>query len=77
MTRDDFIKQQNIVYLDCKHKKKNWCLHKNLVISLHAWAFNHLDDVFYFQDASEDNAIHVPFTTRIQTSDLNYKPWFH
>jgi hypothetical protein len=24
--------------------------------------------VFYFQDASEDNGIHVPFTIRIQTA---------
>jgi hypothetical protein len=31
------------------------------------WAFNHIDDVFYFQDASEDNGIHVPFIIRIQT----------
>ncbi len=36
-------------------------------IALHTWAFNHLDDLFYFQDASEDNGIHVPFTIRIQT----------
>jgi hypothetical protein len=39
----------------------------NLAISLCTWAFNHLDDVFYFQDASEDNGIHVPFTIGIQT----------
>jgi hypothetical protein len=61
MIRDDFIKQQDIVYLDCKHKKKNWCLHKNMAISFYTWAFNHPDDVFYFQDANEDNGIHVPF----------------
>jgi len=67
MTRDDFIKQQNIAYLDCKFKKGNWCLHQNPDISLRTWAFNHLDDVFYFQDASEDNGIHVPFTIGIQT----------
>jgi hypothetical protein len=24
MTRDDFIKQQNIAYLDCKHKKREF-----------------------------------------------------
>jgi len=34
---------------------------------LHTWAFNHPDDVFYFQDASEDNGIHFPFTIGIQT----------
>ncbi len=49
-----------------KHKKKNWCLHKNLAISLCTWAFNHPDDVFYFQNASEDNGIHFPFTIGIQ-----------
>jgi len=51
MTRDDFIRQQNIVYLDRKHKKKNWHLHQNSANSLHTWAFSHPDDVFYFQDA--------------------------
>jgi hypothetical protein len=30
-------------------------------------ALNHPDDVCYFQDASEDNGIHVPFTIGIQT----------
>jgi len=38
-----------------------------LAISLHTWAFSHPNDVFYFQDASEDNGIHVPFTIGIQT----------
>jgi len=28
---------------------------------------SHLNDVFYFQDASKDNGIHVPFTIGIQT----------
>jgi hypothetical protein len=68
MTRDDFIKQQDIAYLNHKHKKnKNWHLHKNLAISLRTWAFSHPNDVFYFQDASEDNGIHVPSTIGIQT----------
>jgi hypothetical protein len=53
--------------LDCKHKKQNWHLHKNSAISFHTWAFNHPNDLFYFQDASEDNEIHVPFTIGIQT----------
>jgi len=53
--------------LDRKHKKKSWCLHKNPAISLCTWAFNHPDDVFYFQNASEDNGIHVPFIINIQT----------
>jgi hypothetical protein len=67
MIRDDFIRQQDITYLDCKHKKRSWHLHQNLAISLCIWAFSHLDYVFYFQDASEDNGIHVPFTIGIQT----------
>jgi len=67
MTRYDFIRQQNVAYLDHKHKKRNWHLHQNLAISLRTWAFNHPDDVFYFQDANEDNGIHVPFTIGIQT----------
>ncbi len=66
MTRDDFIRQQNITYLDHKDKR-SWRLHKNPTISLRTWAFSHLDDVFYFQDASENNGIHVPFTIGIQT----------
>jgi hypothetical protein len=67
MTRDDFIGQQDIAYLDCKHIEKSWHLHQNPAISLHTWAFCHPDDVFYFQDTSEDNGIHVPFTIGIQT----------
>jgi hypothetical protein len=39
MARDNFIKQQNIVYLNRKHKRGNWCLHKNPVISIRTWAF--------------------------------------
>jgi hypothetical protein len=57
MTRDDFIKQQDIAYLDHKHKRRSWHLHKNSTISLNTWAFSHPNDVFYFQDASEDNGI--------------------
>jgi len=53
--------------LDRKHKKGSWRLHQNLAISLRTWAFNHPNDVFYFQDASEDNGIHVPFIIGIQT----------
>ncbi len=67
MTRDDFIKQQNIVYLDCKHKKRSWRLHKNPAISLRTWAFSHPNYVFYFQYVNEDNGIHVPFAIGIQT----------
>jgi len=28
------------------------------------WAFSHLDDVFYFQDVSEDNGISCPIHNR-------------
>jgi hypothetical protein len=65
MTKDDFIRQQYIAYLDYKHKRGSWCLDKNPSISLCTWAFNHPDYVFYFQDANEDNGIHVPFTIGI------------
>jgi hypothetical protein len=67
MKRDDFIRQQDIAYLDCKQKKRSWHLHQNLAISLCTWAFTHIDNVFYFQNASEDSGIHVPFTIGIQT----------
>ncbi len=33
MTKDEFIKQQNIIYLDHKHKRRNLHLHKNAAIS--------------------------------------------
>jgi hypothetical protein len=33
MTRDNFIKQQDIVHLGHKHKKWSWHLHKNPAIS--------------------------------------------
>jgi hypothetical protein len=67
MTRDDFIRQQDIAYLDHKHKKRNWRLHKNSAISFCTWEFSHPNDMFYFQDPNEDNGIHVPFTIGIQT----------
>jgi hypothetical protein len=49
-----------------KHKKGTWRLHTNLALSIQSWVCVHLDDVFYFQDASEVNGI-VPFTIGIQT----------
>ncbi len=51
---DNFIKQQDISYLDHKHKK-TWHLHKNSSISICTWAFNQSDDVFYFKDMKEVN----------------------
>jgi len=65
MIRENFIKQQDIAHLDPKHKRWNWCLHKNSTISLCTWPLNHPNDVFYFQDVNEVNEIHVPFTIRI------------
>ncbi len=48
-------------------QKKELVFTQNPTISLFTWAFNHPDDVFYFQDVREDNGIHVPFTIGIQT----------
>jgi hypothetical protein len=64
---DKFIWQQNIVYLDWKHKKANWQLHKNLAISIWSWALHHSKHVFDFQEANEINEIQVPFILGIQT----------
>jgi hypothetical protein len=67
MTKDDFLKIQNIIYLDWKHKKGNWCLHWNLTIFIQSWVCVHHDYVFYFQDAGQVNEIQMPFTIGIQT----------
>ncbi len=67
MTRDDFIRLQNIAYLDKKHKKGSWHLYTNLAISIQFWAFQHSGNVFFFQDVGEINEIQVPFTIGIQT----------
>jgi hypothetical protein len=45
----------------------SWHLHTNLAISIQSWAFQHLKDVFFFQDVGEINKIQVPFTIGIQT----------
>jgi hypothetical protein len=42
MTSDKFMREQDIAYLDPKHKRKSYHLHKNLTISLCTWAFNYL-----------------------------------
>jgi hypothetical protein len=65
MTYDDFLQLQDIAYLDWKHKKGTWCLHTNPTLSIQSWVCAHFDDVFYFQDVSEVNGIHVPFTIGI------------
>jgi hypothetical protein len=63
MTRSNFIRQQDITYLDHKHKR-TWHLHKNSSTSICKWAFNHSDNVFYFQDVNEVNGIHIPSQKR-------------
>jgi hypothetical protein len=67
MTRNDFIRLQDIEYLDRKHKKGSWRLHTNPVISIRSWALQHPEDVFFFQDVGEMNRTQVPFTIGIQT----------
>ncbi len=67
MTWDDFLKLQDIAYLDQKHKMCTWCLHKKLKFLIQSWVCAHLDDAFYFQDPNEVNGIYVPFTIRMQT----------
>jgi hypothetical protein len=67
MTQDDFIRLQNITYLDRKHKKGSWHLHTNPAISIRSWALQHPKDVFFLQDVGEINGIQVPFTIGIQT----------
>jgi len=66
MMKDDFIKQQDIAYLNCKHKRRSWHLHKNPTIFVRTWAFNHSNDVFYFPNVGEVNGIKVPFTIENQ-----------
>ncbi len=67
MRRDEFIRLQDIAYLDQKHKKGSWRLHTNLVISIRSWVLQHPEDVFFLQDVGEINRIQVPFTIGIQT----------
>jgi hypothetical protein len=67
MIRDDFIRLQDIAYLDRKHKKGSWRLHTNPAISIRSWALQHPEDVFFFQDVGEMNGTQVPFTIGIQT----------
>ncbi len=67
MTRDDFLRLQDIVYLKQKHKRGTWRLHTNSTLFIQSWVCVHPNDVFYFQYASEVMGIHVPFTIGIQT----------
>jgi hypothetical protein len=62
MTKDDFIRLQNIVYMDWQHKNMNWQLHKSLKISIQSWVCAHMDDVFYFPEV---NGIQIPFNIGI------------
>jgi len=57
MTWDDFLWLQDITYLDWKHKKGIWHLHKNLTLFIQSWVCVHPNDVFYFQDVGEMNGI--------------------
>jgi hypothetical protein len=65
MTQDDFIRLQDITYLDRKHKKGSWDLHTNPTILIQSWPFQHPEDVFFFQDVDEINGTQVPFTIGI------------
>ncbi len=67
MTQDDFIRLQDIAYLDQKHKKGSWHVHTNLAISIQSWALQHSEDEFFFQNVGEINETQVPFTISIQT----------
>jgi hypothetical protein len=67
MTQDDFIRFQDIAYLDQKHKKGSWHLHTNPAISIWSWALQHSKDVFFLQGVGEMNRTQVPFTISIQT----------
>jgi hypothetical protein len=67
MTLNDFIRQQNIAYLDHKHKKGSSHLHKNPTISICTWVLHHSNDVFYFQNVRKVNWIHIPFIVSIRT----------
>ncbi len=67
MTQDDFIRLEDIAYLDRKHKKGSWRLHTNLAISIRSCALQHPEDVLFFQDVGEINGTQVPFTIGIQT----------
>jgi hypothetical protein len=62
MIQDDFIWLQNIAYSNLKHKKGSWCLHTNLAISIWFWIFQHLKDVFFFQDFGKINGTEISFT---------------
>jgi hypothetical protein len=66
MTKNDFIKQQDIIYLGRKHKRG---IHIYTKIWPFLFAHGHLiiQIMFYFQDEKKFNEVHVPFITRIQT----------
>ncbi len=50
-----------------------WHLNKNLTCT---WAFNHPNDVFYFQNVSEINGIHVPFYSAISIAIHGLFRWW-
>jgi len=41
MMKDDFIQQNDIIYMNLKHKEGSWSLHANPAISIQTWANSH------------------------------------
>ncbi len=64
---EDSLMEWNI-YKWVPHKQMSKCQKFNttLAISFCTWTFDHLDEKFYFQDASKVIGIHVPFMIGIQ-----------
>jgi hypothetical protein len=40
MMKDDFIRQNDITYIDWKDKEGSWQLHANLAILIQIWAYS-------------------------------------
>jgi hypothetical protein len=41
MMKDDFIRQNDITYIDRKHKEGSWQLHANPTILIQTWEYSH------------------------------------
>jgi hypothetical protein len=41
MMKDDIFQQNDINYIDWKHKEGSWWLHADLAISIQTWAHSH------------------------------------
>ncbi len=73
MTWDDFIRLQDIAYLNWKHKKGSWHLHTDLAISIESWAPQHPKCVFFprcWWNQRDSNPIHHRY------SNIN-SMWIH